>query len=246
MQLKAADTTLEDLWNRADSVDSAGEDLPPATRRYLDHAIAPKGVPASRVRLRMHGEIKLKGWLPFTADQVIRSDGDMLWRATVKQSGVPIRGFDRLVTGQGAMQWKLFGLVPVMTAAGSDITRSTIARVVAESVWLPTVFLRRDITWTMSAAMHPVAHRMLHGEATSLELALDSSGRVDNLKIARWADPDGAGFRYVDFGALAIAEETFGGYTIPTRLRVGYYIDTPRFESEGEFFRVTIDDAAYR
>ena len=77
----------------------------------------------------MHGEIKLKGWLPFTAEQVIRSGGDMLWQATVRQNGIPIRGFDRLVDGQGAMRWRLFGIVPVMTAAGADITRSTVGRV---------------------------------------------------------------------------------------------------------------------
>jgi hypothetical protein len=32
---------------------------------------------------------------------------------------------------------------------------------------------------------------------------------------------------------------TFGGYTIPVRMRVGWHFGTERFESEGEFFRVT-------
>ncbi|WP_408648826.1 DUF6920 family protein [Tumidithrix elongata] len=40
-------------------------------RRYLEHAIAPETKLASAVRLRMHGEIKLKDWLPFKAEQVI-------------------------------------------------------------------------------------------------------------------------------------------------------------------------------
>jgi len=52
----------------------------------------------------MHGEIKLKRWLPFTAEQVIRSDSQMMWKATVRRNGIPIRGFDRLVGGEGAMQ----------------------------------------------------------------------------------------------------------------------------------------------
>ena len=39
---------------------------------------------------------------------------------------------------------------------------------------------------------------------------------------------------------------TFAGYTIPTRLRAGRHFGTGRFESEGEFFRATVDDAAYR
>ena len=71
-------------------------------------------------------------------------------------------------------------------------------------------------------------------------------GRLKAVTLPRWADPDGRGFRYVDFGALAEEEATFDGYTIATRLRVGYYPGTARFESEGEFFRVTIDHASYR
>jgi len=42
------------------------------------------------------------------------------------------------------------------------------------------------------------------------------------------------------------AERAFDGYTIPTRLRIGWYFGSERFESEGEFFRVTIDRATYR
>jgi hypothetical protein len=41
-------------------------------------------------------------------------------------------------------------------------------------------------------------------------------------------------------------EATFGGYTIPSRMRVGWHFASERFEPEGEFFRVTIDDAFYR
>ena len=46
----------------------------------------------------------------------------------------------------------------------------------------------------------------------------------------------------MDFGGIIEEEGTFCGYTIPTRLRIGWYFGTERFESEGEFFRVTIVD----
>lgn len=41
-------------------------------------------------------------------------------------------------------------------------------------------------------------------------------------------------------------EATFDGYTIPTRVRVGWYFGTDRFEPEGEFFRCTLDAAVFR
>ncbi len=50
-----------------------------------------------------------------------------------------------------------------------------------------------------------------------------------------------AGVEVAEHGA-----SRFGGFTIPIRLRVGYFVGTDRVESDGEFFRATIDVAAYR
>jgi hypothetical protein len=50
----------------------------------------------------------------------------------------------------------------------------------------------------------------------------------------------------VSFGGLVEEEASFAGYTIPSRLRVGWYFGTDRFEPDGEFFRVTVDEARYR
>ena len=223
------------------------QNLPTAARCYLQHAIAPTARLASAVRLRMHGTIKLQRWLPFTAEQVIRSDGEMLWQATVSRFGLPIRGYDRVVRGEGAMQWKLLGLFTVMASAGPDITRSAIGRVQAESLaWLPSALYSSDVSWTGVDMAHAHVRRSTRGEVSELDLTVYDDGRLKAVTLPRWADPDGRGFRYVDFGALAEEEATFDGYTIATRLRVGYYPGTARFESEGEFFRVTIDHASYR
>lgn len=111
---------------------------------------------ASAVRLRMHGEIKLNGWLPFRAEQVIRTDGSMIWTATVRQHGLPIRGFDRLVDGEGAMRWKLLGVVPVVTASGRDITRSAVGRMMAESVWLASMLCGGTVSMNCSCGRRSV------------------------------------------------------------------------------------------
>jgi hypothetical protein len=130
--------SLNDLWNApvpgAHSFEPDGiSSLPDASRRYLEHAIAPGTSLAFAVRLRMHGEIKLGQWLPFTAEQVIHWGRGFLWKASVRRNGVPIRGFDRLLNGQGVMRWKLLGLIPVMSASGPDVTRSSAGRMMAES-----------------------------------------------------------------------------------------------------------------
>jgi hypothetical protein len=194
----------------------------------------------------MHGEIRLKRWLPFTAEQVIRQGRDMIWRATVRSNMSTIRGFDRFVDGEGAMRWKLFGLFPVMTASGPDISRSAAGRVKAESVWLPSILCGDDVSWTAHDSRHPDAHFKVRTDTQPLALTIDDKGGLKSVKLRRWGNPEGGEFHDVDFGGVVEEEGTFGGYTIPTRVRIGWYFGTDRFEPDGEFFRATLDDARYR
>jgi hypothetical protein len=90
---------LDKLWESAPAGEGAfgaglTAGLPEGARRYLEHAVAPGARLATAVRLLMHGEIKLRRWLPFRAEEVIRRDRGMLWSATVRMAGLPVRGFD--------------------------------------------------------------------------------------------------------------------------------------------------------
>lgn len=220
--------------------------FPDSARLYLEHAIVLRTRLATSVRLRMHGEIKLQRWLPFKAEQVIRWDRGMIWCASVSLSGIPIRGFDRIMDGIGAMRWKLFGIIPVMTASGPDISRSAAGRLGAELLWLPSVLCREGVSWTALDSLHPHAGLTVQGHRVELDLAVDDRGRLKTVHLQRWGNPDGAQFREVDFGGIVEEEASFGGYTIPSRLRIGWYFGTSRFDTDGEFFRVTVDDAIYR
>ncbi|MBC8143251.1 MAG: hypothetical protein H7Y38_17635 [Armatimonadetes bacterium] len=243
--------TLDELWDAIPPKESAFRptqiaELPDAARRYLAHAIAPGTRIASAVRLKMRGEIKLRGWLPFTAEQAIRQDRGFIWSAATRLYGVPIRGSDSFLDGEGAMQWKLFGLLPVMMASGSDITRSAIGRFQVESVWLPSALCRPDVAWTQADALRPRARFTTHGETTDLDLAISDTGRLRAATLKRWRQTDGGDFGYRPFGGVFDEERTFGGYTIPTRLRVGWHGSENPGTWEGEFFRATITEAHFR
>lgn len=246
------DATLEQLWDTAprttavfDPARVAG--LPAAAQRYLLHALAPGAPLASAVRLTMHGTIRLKAsWYPFTAEQVIRWDRGFVWRATVKMHGLPITGSDRLVDGEGAMRWRMLGLVPIVTASGPEIARSAAGRVNAEAIWLPGVLLADDVRWGEHGS-HAEALLRAHGEASHLDLELDERGAIRTLALPRWGDPDGGGaFHYETFGGHIDEERTFAGVTVPTQFRLGWFWGTDRFASEGEFFRATIDALEHR
>lgn len=243
--------TVSELWASAPTGSPAAQAdpaaLPAPARRYLAHAIGPEARPARAARLRMEGQIKINDWLPFTAEQVIDWERGFIWQASVKMMGfLPIRGSDRLVDGYGAMRWKLLGLFPLVTAEGPDIARSAAGRVAAEAIWLPSVLQRREVTWTSSDAGHPRAAFEAFGEPIELTLAIDDDGRLQSVSLPRWGNPDNGIFRYAEFGALVEEERTFAGYTVPSKLRVGWYFGQERFEAEGEFFRATVTDIRFK
>jgi hypothetical protein len=216
--------------------------LPEVARRYLTRAIRPGARLASAVRLTMRGEIKLGKWRPFTAEEALHQERGFIWAASVRMSGLPIRGADRLVDGEAEMRWKMLGLIPLVRASGPDIARSATGRWLAEWCWLPSAFLSAETRWETIDATH-VKARLPAGE---LALAVGGDGRLESVRLRRWGNPGGGAFRELDFGALAEEERTFAGFTIPARLRVGWHFGSERFAPEGEFFRCVIERAEFR
>ena len=145
--------SVPELWRSIQvapgpSMGERQDSLPDPVRRYLRRAIAPGTPPAAAVRLRMHGQIRLRRWWPFRAEQVISPARGMIWQASVRMGCLPVRGFDRLLDGEGAMRWKLLGLVPLVHASGPDITRSAAGRMAAELIWLPPALGDPRVSWT--------------------------------------------------------------------------------------------------
>jgi len=249
---KIPEISLDDLWESAPKSDRPFHpesliNLPNLARRYLENAIAPGTPLASAVRLWMHGEIKLdQKWHPFKGEEVIYGHRGMIWRATTWAKGLPIWGGDRIVDGVGESQWKILGLFPVVQASGADITRSSVGRVQVESILLPSILCNPDICWTELNASQVQANFTAFGEPAKLTLTVNDRGILEQAKIDRWGNPEGKAFHYVDFGGIFEDSSTFDGYTIPTRLRVGWFFGSDRFESEGEFFRCAIDKAIYQ
>jgi len=97
-----------------------------------------------------------------------------------------------------------------------------------------------------SGRLHAHACFAVRGEKTELALTVNEDGRLEQIQYQRWGNPGNGDSRSDSFGGFAEREATFGGYTIPTCLRVGWQFGTERFESEGKFFRVTIDEALLR
>lgn len=242
---------LDRLWARAPHAVRSFDPqqiahLPSLAQSYFAHAIAPGAPLAGAVRLRMHGLIRLRRWHKFRAVQVITRDSAMIWRASVRMRIASIRGYDRFVDGRGSMKWRLFGVLPVVCAAGADVTRSAAGRVAAESIWLPPMLMDERVHWSTDGSGVAHADVTLAGHPAELRMTLDH-GRLRSVGLLRWGNPNGGPFREIPFGAYVDQEATFGDYTIPARVRVGWYFDDPsRFDADGKFFEASVDGAVYR
>jgi uncharacterized protein DUF6544 len=217
--------------------------LPEPAHRWLSHAIVPGTPMWSSVELAMHGRIKLGRWRPFTARQVLRPPGGYTWAATARLAGLPVTGYDRLRAGAGEMRWRLLGLVPVLTAAGPDITRSACGRLAGEIALIPTAF--RHAAWSRGEhADTAVATWQFGDETEAAELRVERSGRLAEIRVNRWGNPGGAPFGRYPFGVRVEAETRFGGITIPSVFLAGWWWGTDR-QHAGEFFRAEITGAVF-
>ena len=200
----------------------------------LLHAIAPGTRLAAAVRLGMHGEIKLGSrWHGFQAEQVIVPSRGMIWAARASVFGLPVTGGDCVVDCAGLTQFKALGLVTLVSAAGRDVARSAAGRMLGETgVWLPSALVHGPMT--------------VCGETIDQKFVAGDDGCYRGSSFLRWGNPDGGVYRYIDFGVVVEEEKTFSGYTIPVRIRAGWWIGTERFEREGDFFHATIDKVEYK
>jgi len=121
--------------------------LPKPARRWLTHGIRP-GMPLARaVVLDVHGQIRIRRWLPFRAVQLQAPPDGYVWAARAALGPLHISGFDRYAGSSGQMRWRLAGRVPVLSAAGPNIDRSAAGRVALDAVFVPTAFLSDQVTW---------------------------------------------------------------------------------------------------
>jgi hypothetical protein len=251
---RADEREIDRLWKLLKARPAAGTfspemvaDLPAPARRYFLHAITPGTSLSTTVHLRMSGSFRLQpeaAWLPMQAEQILAPPQGFVWKARVGK-GLWLDGGDRYAEGQGRMRIWLWGILPVVNASGSDITRGQIGRLAAESIWAPAALLpRHGVSWEAVSDEAARARLEIAGEPVELTVYVDPEGRLRGLTLLRWGDrTDDGRYGYVPFGGEFAEERTFGGYTIPTQISAGWWFGAHRYF---EFFRARIEAALFR
>jgi hypothetical protein len=223
-------------------------DLPAPARRYLLHAIQPGTSLASSVSLEMRGAMRLKPeqeWMPMKARQVLAPPTGFVWRAEVGDGLMRFSGGDHYANGSGRVRFWLWGIVPLVHQEGPDVSRAALGRLACETIWLPSSLLpQRGVKWEALGDDSARATMKIGEETVALDLFIEPDGRLRQIRILRWGNltEDGS-FGYIPFGGKVQEEHAFGGYTIPSKVGVGWWIGTDRYF---EFFRAHIEDAVFR
>lgn len=194
-------------------------------RRYLEHA-----GDGTRARLTMRGRIKAGRWLPFRAEQDL--DGHSFeWRARVGVGPLtPLTVVDRFAGGTGTTTGVLFGRKRLFGASGPDTTRSAAGRAGLEAIWVPGRFREPDVEWRVETHDHLVATLSIPPERVEVHLQIGPGGELRSAWAPRWGDVGRDGFGYIPCGCEVRAERRFGRVTVPSRVSVGWWWGTPRYE----------------
>jgi hypothetical protein len=101
--------------------------LPAPVQRYFLHAIAPGTPLATSVKLEMQGQFRLgedKPWLAMRAQEILTPKG-FVWKAVVGRA-LQFKGADYYINNSGRMQFKMWGLIPLVNVHSKDTTRSAL------------------------------------------------------------------------------------------------------------------------
>jgi hypothetical protein len=249
------DKRVEGIWQSLEApsthqvfTEDMVSDLPAPARRYLLHAIRPGTPLASSVSLEMGGSMRLKPgqeWAPMKARQVLAPPKGFVWRAKVGDGLMRFSGADHYGNGSGRMRFWLWGIIPLVQQEGPNVSRAALGRMVCETIWLPSTLLpQRGVKWEASDGESAQATMKIGEETITLNLLLEPDGRLREIRTLRWGNQteDGS-FDYIPFGGQIQEERAFGGYTIPSKVSVGWRLGTDRYF---EFFRAQIESAVFR
>ena len=166
------------------------ERVPEPVRRYLGGVLETGRPMIAAVDLEHSGtfraDLASERWSPFRSKQrVVTKRPGFDWDARIwMMPGVPVRAHDAYVAGEGILQAKLFGLVPVAAARGTpEMAHGELMRFFAEAIWYPTALLpSQGVDW--QAVNDRAARGTLRDQGTSvtLEFRFQEDGLIDTVR----------------------------------------------------------------
>jgi Family of unknown function (DUF6544) len=225
--------------------------LPEPARRYFLFTIK-SGTPIATVaEIQMNGALGLgtkddPRYLPMRAEQILALPNGFVWKLSAGSGLMQISGSDGY---DGKTSWVRFWLaqvVPIVRSGGNaDHARAAFGRMVAEAAfWAPAALLPQfGTSWEAVDVNTARATVTGNGMTQTVDITMTRDGRPTKVVIPRWTDAnDEKVFRLQPFGGYLAEFREFAGYTLPTRVEGGNWIDTPDYFP---FYRASVKDVHF-
>ena len=188
------------------------------------------------VRLTQSGEMWLKPGskpLAFTAQQTIAvAEAGFLWRAWFPMmTGLSMQVIDYLAGGEGGLEVRLPGALPVVRATGGDaMFRGEAMRYLSELMWNPDALLfNRQLEWRVVDA-HTLAVTVGEGARRSeVRLILDAGGELVRVEADDRPRLDGGEVSTCPWFGRGNGYRMIGSQAHPDPGEAGWIIDGAEF-----------------
>lgn len=210
-------------------------EVPELVRDYLTRVLPAEGSIPGQVRVTQVGEIRQKPggrWLRFSAvEDFAVEEVAFSWRARFRLAPlVSLRVVDRYADGEGQLEARLLGLVPVLRARGHEVAEGEALRYLAELGWVPqAIVANRRLEWRELGARAVEVATKVGSTRVALRLEFDAAG--DLIGAATDARPRTVGKRIVPTPWAGSYSDyvAFHGIRVPARAEVRWELEDGPF-----------------
>lgn len=221
--------------------------LPAPVQRYLAYAM-PDGIRmVGHLRFLHGGAFRLdpKGeWKPMTGrEHLLAGRPGFLWNGRIRMApGLSIIVHDHYAGGQGGVDARLLGALPLAQSGGPQVAQSALLRFLAEAVLLPPALLPSPwLRWEAMDEHHARAVISDAGITGSGVFTFDDAGRITEFYTEDRLRSVGDDFVATPFYGRMSNYERFGVLQVPARMEAGWRIDG----EDVSFVRLEVVDVTY-
>ncbi|NLK52242.1 MAG: hypothetical protein GX295_07335 [Syntrophomonadaceae bacterium] len=221
------------------------KDLPVPVQRWLKNSGVIGKEKIHTVYLKQKGFMKLKpdqkDWIKSEADEYFTIDQPVfIWRVKTSMMGLPVVGRDLFRDGQGKMQIKLAGIIPVVNVANNPkLNESALQRYLGEIIWFPTAAVSSYIKWEPVNDYSAKATMSYGGTTGSAVFYFNEQGELTKFVALRYKDITDE--KPTEWVATVKGTETLNDLKLPTKLEASWVLDNGEFT----WYKFEISDVEY-
>ena len=211
------------------------KDLPDPARRFFLYMIKP-GTPLHTIaEIEMDGKLALgpkenPGYMQMHGLQLLAPPNGFVWRVKARRGRLTISGNEVADGNRSWLRFWMFGTLPVARGGDNpDHYRAAFGRVVSEAVfWAPAALLPQNGVEWHAVGTDTARATLRHGWLVqSVDVTDNATGLPQKVVINRWSDANTQEkYQLQPFGGYLSDFREFEGFTLPTRVEGGNFIDT--------------------